>query len=240
MRPNMLRVRRVVTTRAGGASRAPYDTFNLSTRVGDDPALVAANRLRLADGIGLPPNSVSWMRQVHGTSVGIVTGPTDREFADVDALVTDRPGVALAVLSADCVPVLLADPLVGVVGVAHAGRRGAAAGVVPSVLAAMVELGARTERIEALLGPAVCGSCYEVPATMRDEVQETLPGSACSTRSGTAGLDLRTGLRRQLRTQGVTKIDADPRCTAEDASLYSHRRERRTGRFAALTWLDQR
>jgi copper oxidase (laccase) domain-containing protein len=112
--------------------------------------------------------------------------------------------------------------------------------VVSSALAAMVELGARTERIEALLGPAVCGSCYEVSAAMRDEVQERLPGSACSTRSGTAGLDLRTGLRMQLRTQGVTKIDADPRCTADDTSLYSHRREQRTGRFAALTWLDPR
>lgn len=235
-----LRVRRVVTTRAGGASRAPFDSFNLSTGVGDDPASVAANRRRLAAAIGLGTDSVLWMRQVHGTEVATAAGPTVQDFAEVDGLVTNRPGLALAVLSADCVPVLLADPGAGVVGVAHAGRVGAAAGVVPSALAAMDRLGARHERIEALLGPAVCGACYEVPVEMRDRVQRALPGSAGSTRAGTAGLDLRAGLREQLRSLGVTKIDVDPRCTAEDPDLYSHRRDRRTGRLAALTWLEPR
>jgi polyphenol oxidase len=230
----------VVTTRAGGVSRVPFDSFNLSTGVGDDPAAVAANRRRLAGAIGLRPDSVRWMRQVHGTAVATVTGPADQAVTGVDGLVTNRPGLALAVLTADCVPVLLADPVAGVIGVVHAGRVGAAAGVVPSALAAMLELGARPERIEALLGPSVCGSCYEVPASMRDEVQRALPGSGCSTSTGTAGVDLRTGLRGQLRTQGVTKIDADPRCTVEEPELYSHRRDRNTGRLAALTWLEPR
>lgn len=235
-----MRVRRVVTTRAGGASRPPFDSFNLSALVGDDPAAVVANRRRLAAGIGLAPESIVWMKQVHGTRVARVGEPTGGDVPDTDALVTDRPGVALAVLTADCVPVLLADPEAKVLGVAHAGRVGAAHGVLPEVLTAMTGLGARPERIEALLGPAVCGGCYEVPVVMRDEVAAALPGSACVTSRGSAGLDLRAGLRRQLRDHGVTRVDTDPRCTAEDPTLYSHRRDGRTGRLAAVSWLDPR
>jgi copper oxidase (laccase) domain-containing protein len=110
--------------------------------------------------------------------------------------------------------------------------------VLGAALAAMTGLGARPERVEALLGPAICGACYEVPEAMRAQVDRALPGSACATRRGTPGLDLRAGLRAQLRAEGVTRIDADPRCTAEDPELYSHRREGRTGRLAAVTWLD--
>lgn len=233
-----MRVRRVVTTRAGGASRSPWDSFNLSTGVGDDPAAVAANRRRLARAVGLPADAVRWMRQVHGTGVAVVRNPGTDEHDGVDVMVTDRPGLALAVLSADCVPVLLADPGARVVAVAHAGRVGAAAGVLDAALTAMAGLGARPERTEALLGPAVCGACYEVPAPMRAEVDAALPGSATRTRAGTPGLDLRAGLRRRLADLGVTRVDTDPRCTLEDPDLFSHRRDRTTGRIAAVTWLD--
>jgi YfiH family protein len=239
-----MRVRRVVTTRAGGQSRAPFHSFNLSTGVGDDPRAVNANRRRLAAAIGLSDDSVHWMHQVHGTRVAVVEGPggghDDRCHDGVDAMVTDRPGLALAVLAADCVPVLLADPGVGVLGAAHAGRVGAASGVLAATLQAMRNLGARPDRTEVLLGPAVCGGCYEVPAAMRDEVGAVLPGSGCRTRAGTPGLELRAGLRAQLATLGVTRVDTDPRCTMEDPALYSHRRDGRTGRLAAITWLDLR
>jgi YfiH family protein len=235
-----VRVRRVVTTRAGGASSAPFHRFNLSSGVGDDPAAVAANRRRLAAGIGLPVESVVWLRQVHGTRVAAVHEPPGRELDGVDAAVTDRPELAVAVLAADCVPVLLADPDAGVVGAVHAGRVGAADGVLAAALDTMRELGAEPERTEALLGPAVCGGCYEVPAEMRAGVDAALPGSGCLTRAGTPGLDLRAGLRRQLRTLGVQRLDTDPRCTVEDPELYSHRRDGRTGRLAAVTWLDPR
>ncbi|MDQ2710597.1 MAG: polyphenol oxidase family protein, partial [Actinomycetota bacterium] len=117
-----MRVRRLVTTRAGGASRAPFSSFNLSTGVGDDPVAVAANRRRLARAIGLTHDAVHWMRQVHGTGVTVVDRLGTDEHPSVDAMVTDRTGLALAVLAADCVPVLLADPGSGVLGVAHAGR----------------------------------------------------------------------------------------------------------------------
>jgi hypothetical protein len=102
----------------------------------------------------------------------------------------------------------------------------------------MRALGARPGHTEALLGPAVCGGCYEVPAEMRDAVHAALPDSGCATRAGTPGLDLRAGLRRRLATLGVTRVDTDPRCTVEDPTLYSHRRDGRTGRLAAVTWID--
>lgn len=235
--PPVLRIRRVLTTRAGGRSAGPYESFNLGDHVGDDPGAVAANRRRLGQGIGLGPERVAWMHQVHGTDVAIVEhadGPTPT----ADALVTDRPRLALAVVTADCVPLLLADPGAGVVAAAHAGRVGAAAGVVPATLAAMDELGAERERVEVLLGPSVCGLCYEVPAEMRDEVERHLPGSGAATRLGTPALDLHAGLRRQLGGLGVTRVDADTRCTFEDEQLFSHRRTRPTGRFAAVTWWE--
>lgn len=229
------RVRRVVTTRAGGRSAAPYASFNLSAGVGDDPHAVVANRRRLATELRV---AVVFLTQVHGTGVATVDVAPPADVPGTDAAVTATPGLALAVLAADCVPVLLADPVAGVVGAAHAGRAGAASGILPATVAAMAALGAKPDRVEVLLGPAVCGGCYEVPAAMRDEVEALLPGSAARTRAGTPSLDLRAGLRGQLAGLGVAAVGIDPRCTVEDPSLFSHRREGRTGRQAGLIWLD--
>src|SRR6202000_481309 len=120
-----VRIRRVSTTRAGGASLPPFDTFNLGDRGGDDPAAVAANRIRLAAAIGLSPDRVVWMNQVHGDRIEVVDGPRDTAFNDTDGLVTRTPRLALAVVSADCVPVLLADARAGVVAGVQSGRVGA-------------------------------------------------------------------------------------------------------------------
>ncbi|RBL79681.1 laccase, partial [Streptomyces cavourensis] len=149
------------TDRWGGVSAAPYGELNLGGAVGDDPAAVGANRERAARRLGLDPASVVWMNQVHGRDVAVVDGPwgADAEIPAVDALVTTRRGLALAVLTADCTPVLLVDPAAGVVGAAHAGRPGLVAGVVPAVVEAMTALGARPSRITAHTGPAVCGRC---------------------------------------------------------------------------------
>ncbi|WP_133850455.1 peptidoglycan editing factor PgeF [Labedaea rhizosphaerae] len=234
-----MRIRRVVTTRAGGRSVAPYDSFNLGDHVGDDPDAVAANRERLTRELGIGKDRVVWMEQVHGRTVQVVADPVDDPLEATDGVVTATPGLALAVLVADCVPVLLADPEAGVVGAVHAGRVGARIGVVPAALSAMVAAGASVDRVEVLLGPSVCGDCYEVPSAMRDDVEAHLPGSATKTRKGTPGLDLRAGLWRQLADAGVAKIGLDPRCTVEDRTLFSHRREGTTGRLAAITWMDQ-
>ncbi|WP_431879378.1 peptidoglycan editing factor PgeF [Amycolatopsis sacchari] len=232
-----MRIRRVVTTRAGGSSAGNYESFNLGDHVGDDSAAVAANRKRLADELGL--DRIAWMEQVHGRTVTVVDGTEDGPAEATDGLVAATPGVAVAVLVADCVPVLLGDAEAGVVAAVHAGRVGARVGVVPATLKAMTELGARPERIEVLLGPAICGEDYEVPADMARDVEKHLPGSATKTRKGTPGLDLRAGLWHQLAEAGVGKIGVDPRCTFEDKTLFSYRRDGTTGRIAALTWIEE-
>lgn len=231
-----MRIRRVVTTRAGGASSGKFESFNLGDHVGDDSAAVAANRKRLATELGLA--KIAWMEQVHGRTVTVVDGTEDGPAEVTDALVTATPGVAVAVLVADCVPVLLGDAEAGVVAAVHAGRVGARVGVIPATLRAMQGAGAELGRIEVLLGPAICGEDYEVPADMARDFERHLPGSAAKTRKGTPGLDLRAGLWRQLAEAGVGKIGVDPRCTFEDQSLFSYRRDGTTGRIAALTWTE--
>jgi YfiH family protein len=219
-------------------SRDPYASFNLGAHVGDDPAAVAANRRRLADAAGLAPDHVLWMEQIHGVTVQVVDGPRTEPVEATDGLVTATPGIAVAVLVADCVPILLSDEVAGVVAAVHAGRVGAAAGVVPRALEAFRSAGGDPARSDALLGPAVCGACYEVPPEMQAAVESRLPGSAVRTRAGTTGLDLRAGLARQLAGLGLDRVVADPRCTAEDPELYSHRRDGVTGRQAAVAWLE--
>jgi YfiH family protein len=232
-----VRPRRVVTDRRGGRSRSPYDTFNVGDHVGDDPDDVAANRARVAREIGVPGDRLVWMSQVHGTGVAVVDAALDGPVADTDALVTRTPGLVLCVLVADCVPVLLADPVAGVVAAVHAGREGVRRGVVPAALAAMTRLGARPADVSALLGPAVCGACYEVPAAMQADVARVAPAAAVRTRRGTPALDLRAGLAALLDAAGVGEVAQDPRCTAEDPQLFSHRRDGVTGRQAGLVWL---
>ncbi|WP_236791632.1 peptidoglycan editing factor PgeF [Amycolatopsis sp. GM8] len=231
-----MRIRRVVTTRAGGASTGEFESFNLGDHVGDDSAAVAANRKRLATELGL--GKIAWMEQVHGRTVTVVDGAEDGPAEATDALVTATPGVAVAVLVADCVPILLGDAEAGVVAAVHAGRVGARVGVLPATLKAMRDAGAELSRIEVLLGPAICGQDYEVPADMARDVERHLPGSATKTRKGTPGLDLRAGLWQQLADAGVGKVGVDPRCTFEEKSLFSYRRDGTTGRIAALTWTE--
>ncbi|TWP50262.1 peptidoglycan editing factor PgeF [Lentzea tibetensis] len=233
-----MRIRRVVTTREGGVSKAPYESFNLGDHVGDDPAAVEANRARLAEGIGLTPDRLVWMEQVHGRTVGVVDGPVGEPLEATDAVVTKQPGLGLVVLTADCVPVLLGDAEAGVIAAVHAGRVGARVGVIIETLKTMLAQGARLDRIEVLLGPSVCGECYEVPAEMRADVEKHLPGSAAKSRKGTPSLDLRAGLWQQLADAGVGKIGIDPRCTFEESGLFSHRRENPTGRLAAVIWME--
>ena len=231
-------IRRVTTTRAGGVSAPPFDTFNLGDHVGDDPDAVAANRARLAAAIGLRADRLVWMNQVHSDRVEVVNAGRTTPVADTDALVTRTPRLALAVVSADCVPVLLADARAGVVGAVHAGRVGARDGVVARAVEAMVTVGAHVQDISALLGPAVSGRNYEVPAAMADEVEAALPGSRTTSSAGTPALDLRAGIARQLKSLGVNAIDVDPRCTVDDVSLFSHRRDAPTGRLASVVWME--
>ncbi|MFW3119214.1 hypothetical protein MMAG44476_15925 [Mycolicibacterium mageritense DSM 44476 = CIP 104973] len=226
----------MTTTRTGGVSAPPYNSFNLGDHVGDDPAAVAANRKRLAAALGV--DALVWMNQVHGDRVVSVDGPLDTAVDNADALVTTTPGLALAVVTADCVPVLMADARAGVVAAAHAGRVGAQKGIAVRTLESMLSHGAHVEDVSVLLGPAVSGRNYEVPAAMADEVEAALPGSRTTTAKGTPGLDLRAGIARQLTALGVKAIDIDPRCTVDDRNLFSHRRDAPTGRLASVVWME--
>ncbi|NJP67327.1 peptidoglycan editing factor PgeF [Streptomyces spiramenti] len=224
------------TDRWGGVSAAPYERLNLGGAVGDDPEAVAANRALAAAALGPTAGPVVWMNQVHGADVAVVDGPWPGEAPAVDAMVTATPGAVLAVLTADCVPVLLADPVAGVAGAAHAGRPGLAADVVGATLEAMAALGADPGRVTARTGPSVCGSCYEVPAELRDEVEALVPGTAGTTSWGTPAIDIPAGVRSQLRARGVRDVALSPVCTLESADHFSYRRERVTGRLAGYVW----
>jgi YfiH family protein len=223
--------------RIGGSSRAPYDSLNLGLGVGDDRAVVLANRGALATACGLPASALTWMRQVHGRDVWYAASGEAEPPGPVDAMFTDRPGQALCVLVADCAPVLLADPRARIVGAAHAGREGLVAGVVPALVSAMTAAGASPARMRAVIGPAICGRCYEVPAELQARVGNLIPAATCSTATGSCGLDIAAGLRAQLAAAGVDSIDADGRCTKQSPGLYSYRRDGRTGRSAGLVWL---
>lgn len=234
-------VRKVFTTRAGGVSQSPYASFNLGDHVGDDPQAVASNRNRLADIIGLSLDKVVYMEQIHSNTVTVIDeAPADGQAVEAtDALVTTQRGLALAVLVADCVPVLLSDTDAGVIAAVHAGRMGARNGIVAKTIAKMEELGAKPSRIHALMGAAASGANYEVPEAMARDVEAKLPGSIARTTKGTTGLDIRAGLLRQMLSLGVQMIDSDPRCTIEDEDLFSYRREGTTGRQAGVVWLPK-
>ncbi|MER7151416.1 peptidoglycan editing factor PgeF [Streptomyces lydicus] len=228
------------TDRWGGVSAAPYDQLNLGGAVGDDPGAVRTNRALAAAELGLDPAAVVWMNQVHGRDVAVVDGPwRDADVPCVDAVVTARRGLALAVLTADCTPVLLADPAAGVAGAAHAGRPGLVAGVVPAVVDAMVELGAEPARILARTGPAICGRCYEVPEAMRSDVAAVVPEAHATTGWGTPAVDVTAGVRAQLAAAGVAVREDSHICTRESADHFSYRRDRTTGRLASYVWLGE-
>lgn len=227
------------TDRWGGVSAVPYEALNLGGAVGDDPDAVRTNRELAAKSLGLDPSLVVWMNQVHGPDVAVVDGPwLSAEIPSVDAIVTTRRGLALAVLTADCTPVLLADPVAGIAAAAHAGRPGMVAGVVPAAVRAMVDLGAEPERIVARTGPAVCGRCYEVPDEMRAEVAAIEPAAYAETSWGTPAVDVTAGVHAQLERLGVCDRAQSPVCTLESDDHFSYRRDRTTGRLAGYVWLD--
>ncbi|MET7885458.1 peptidoglycan editing factor PgeF [Streptomyces avermitilis] len=227
------------TDRWGGVSAVPYEELNLGGAVGDDSDAVRTNRELAAKSLGLDPVRVVWMNQVHGPDVAVVDEPWGAApVAEVDAIVTRRRGLALAVLTADCTPVLLADPVAGVAAAAHAGRPGMIAGVVPAAVDAMVELGADPSRIVARTGPAVCGRCYEVPDAMRAEVAGVEPAAYAETGWGTPAVDVSAGVHAQLERLGVRDREQSPVCTLESGDHFSYRRDCTTGRLAGYVWLD--
>lgn len=216
----------VFTDRVGGASTGAFAGMNVSASVGDDPDAVAANRRAAAQMVG--GEALAMVRQVHGRDVALLReAPVDPPHAD--AIVTDLPGLAIAVQTADCVPLLLADLRSGRIAAVHAGWRG----VVADVVGAAMERLAPEGEVGAWIGPAICPGCYEVGDEVRDQVVAVVPETAAVTRAGTPAIDVRAGVLAQLRRHGVTGVLVGG-CTFEDPALYSYRREVPTGRQAGV------
>ncbi|WLQ05543.1 polyphenol oxidase family protein [Arthrobacter oryzae] len=222
---------------------------NLALHVGDDPAEVHLRRGLLEAEAGLGAGRFQYMNQVHGNAVAYIgdtfigdaavatAGSTGAGGPTADAMVSS--GRPLAVMVADCVPVVLAGQTAAgrpVLAVAHAGRPGVAGGVIPATVARMRAEGA--EDIRAWIGPSICGSCYEVPEEMRADVAAAVPTTWCTTSWGTPGLDLPAGARSQLEDNGVAVEYSGP-CTLETDGLFSYRGDPGTGRFAGLVWTGE-
>ena len=228
-------VRALVTTRRGGASHGRFASFNLAAHVGDDPAAVACNRARLRS---LLPAEPVWLEQVHGaTAVAADAAPPGTR---ADAAVTRVRGTVCAVLSADCLPVLLADRRGRAVGIAHAGWRGLAAGVIE---AAVARIGVPPAALVAWLGPAIGPGVYEVGAEVRAALVAADAGAAAAFAERPGGkflADLYALGRRRLAAAGVTEVAGGGFCTfTERDRFFSYRREGTTGRFASLIWMDR-
>lgn len=233
------RVRAVVTTRQGGVSRPPYDSFNLATHVGDDPAAVAQNRVVLREALALPAEPL-WLEQVHGVAVarldamGEISSPPQ-----ADACTIGRMGQVCAVLTADCLPVLFCDRAGTRIAAAHAGWRGLAAGVLEATVAA---IGVPAADLMAWLGPAIGPAAFEVGEEVRQVFMERHPMAAEAFRPNRPGhwlADIYRLARIRLAAAGVEAVYGGGLCTFSDAArFYSYRRDGATGRMASLIWLE--
>jgi YfiH family protein len=230
-------VRALTTTRHGlGVSRPPFDDLDLGLRNGDDVAAVAENRTQLEVALRLP-SPPRWLRQVHGTTVAIEPGEDEPE---ADATVTTTPGTVLAILTADCLPVVFAAKDGSDIAIAHAGWRGLAAGVLEATIAAM---GTPARELVAWMGPAAGPAAYEIGAEVFEAFVSRDPRAEAAfapTRPDHWNVDLHALAKQRLADVGVTGVHGGGLCTISDPRFFSHRRDQRTGRMATLAWIEPR
>ena len=222
------------TSTQGGSSVGDFASLNLGGNVGDDPIAVEANRTLVADAFGVGRERLLFMNQCHGSDIAVVDGTWQGSPPESDALVTTSTDLALAVLVADCTPVLLADQIAGVAAAVHAGRPGMMSGIVGRTVDAMTDLGARS--ISAVVGPSVCGRCYEVPASLRAQAVKISPVASAISWRGTPAIDVAAGVVEQLRARSVA-VQWIAGCSRESEKLFSYRRRHRTGRCAGVVRL---
>lgn len=217
-------------TRAGGASSGVFAGLNCGFSSSDQREVVALNRARAAGALGLPPKALVGMRQIHSARAVVIEGPDEQPEAD--AIVTRTPGIALSVLTADCQPILFAENEAGVIGVAHAGWRGALAGVIEATVAAMESLGAQAERISAVIGPTISAEAYEVGFGFRDNFITEDPDSEqfFNEAKDRPHFDLPGYGLERLRRAGVGRVAWTGDCTCSNpARFFSYRRKMLNG-----------
>jgi YfiH family protein len=212
----------------GGVSEGNYTSLNLGDHVGDSLQSVAKNREIISEKFG----ATQYMNQVHGNRVAVIEEVTD-EVPTADALITGIPGITLAVMVADCIPLILSSK--HSVAAVHVGRKGLVNRVAEKTIEIMREIS--DQEITAILGPAICGKCYEVSQEIFDAVVASHPTAATRTSANTPSLDLVAGLITDLKSLGIRSIDNQSRCTVESDDLFSYRRSAITGRQAGLVWL---
>lgn len=215
------------TKRTGGESLGAFASLNLGTHVGDDLELVLKNRAILRSEV----EPVQFMNQVHGDRIALIEEVTD-EIPTADALVTGIPGIALAVMVADCIPLLLSSP--ESVAAVHVGRKGLVNEVTRKTISLMRDMGA--SHITAIIGPSICGSCYEVSEDVFQEVIAAHPIAESRTPHGTLALDLPKALISVLKDEGI-EVSNEFACTVESSEHFSYRRDGITGRQAGVIWL---
>ena len=234
------RVRALSTTRAGGVSGRPWDSLNLGSHVEDNPDNVQQNRLRLAESADLTSERIGWLNQVHGTDVVELTPDNVGQIAKADASYTRHPGIACAILTADCLPVVLSDSEGTVVGAAHCGWRSLCGGVIENLVSAMA---VAPETLQAWLGPAIGPDSFEVGPEVRDAFLDHGPKAvhafrAEGARSGHFMADIYALATLRLNHLGVSNVTGGGLCTVKDSDrFFSYRRDGRTGRMATLVWL---
>jgi uncharacterized protein, YfiH family len=233
-------VRAISTTRVGGVSVRPWDSLNLGSHVEDDPEHVQENRRRLAESIGLDSDRIGWLNQVHGTEVVELTANNVGQTVEADASYTRHPGIACAILTADCLPVILADSEGTVVGAAHCGWRSLCGGVIENLVS---EMAVAPETLQAWLGPAIGPTSFEVGPEVRDAFLEHDPKAvqafrAEGARPGHFMADIYALATLRLNHLGVSNVTGGGLCTVKDSDrFFSYRRDVRTGRMATLIWL---
>ena len=228
------RVRALITTRAGGVSSGNFASLNLGARVGDDPQRVARNRAILRACLPAEP---AWMKQVHGTVV--IDAAKATPDTEADGAVTRAAGSVCAVLTADCLPVLLSDRTGTTAGIAHAGWRGLAGGILESVVRAM---GVSPRDLFAYIGPGIGPRNYEVGEDVREAFVSKDPDAAAAfapRQNGKHLADLYKLARQRLAAAGVAEVHGGGFCTAGDERFFSFRRDGNTGRMASLVWLEE-
>jgi len=227
-------IRALITTRAGGVSLGAYSSLNLGLRTGDDPKAVAANRERLRAAL---PQEPKWLRQVHGARA--VEADALEDVPEADAAIARRPGTVCAVMVADCVPVLLADRAGTTVAIAHAGWRGLAGGVIEQAIGRMA---VPPGELLAYLGPGIGPGAFEVGPDVRDAFLSGNAQAEAAFKPHAAGkwlADLYLLARQRLARTGVTQVSGGTLCTYTDPlRFFSYRRDRTTGRMAALIWRE--
>ena len=233
--PAPTNVRALQTLRTGGCSPAPWNSFNLGNHVGDSPALVAANRTMLRERLPAEP---FWLQQVHG--IAAVNADFEANLLEADAAIGRLPGSVCAVMTADCLPVLLCDRAGTVVAAAHAGWRGLAAGVLEATIKKM---DVPASDLLAWLGPAIGPKCFEVGDEVRATFVDKDPSATLAFDAKPSGkwlADIYTLARQRLQAAGVNSISGGDFCTFTEAErFFSYRRDGVTGRMASLIWLDQ-